>query len=61
MSKNQEYTAIEAARLLGVGLDYLYGLLWTGKLEGQKVGRKWSIPATAVDARLKQREATNQR
>ena len=60
MQKEMQISAVEAARRLGVGLDYLYGLLWTGKLEGQKVGRKWSIPAKAVDARLKQREATNQ-
>lgn len=48
-------TAVEAARRLGVGLDYLYSLLWTGKLEGQKIGKQWRIPRTAVEARLKQR------
>jgi excisionase family DNA binding protein len=59
MQKEEQVSAVEAARRLGVGLDYLYGLLWTGKLEGQKIGRKWKIPVAAVNARLKQREATN--
>ena len=60
MQKEMQISAVEAARRLGVGLDYLYGLLWTGKLEGQKVGRKWKIPVGGVDARLKQREAAKQ-
>ena len=51
----QELSAIEAARRLGVGLDYLYSLLWTGKLEGRKVGKQWRIPARAVETRLKER------
>lgn len=57
MTKTQELSAIEAARKLGVGLDYLYSLLWTGKLQGRKAGKQWRIPAEAVEARLKQRGA----
>ena len=55
MAEQKKLTAIEAARKLGVGLDYVYSLLWTGKLVGQKVGKRWLIPAAAVDAKLKQR------
>ena len=55
MTKQAEVSAIEAARRLGLGLDYLYSLLWTGKLQGRKVGKQWRIPAEAVEARLKQR------
>jgi len=55
MTKLSEVSAIEAARTLGVGLDYLYSLLWTGKLSGRKVGKRWRIPADAVKARLNQR------
>lgn len=55
MPKRAELSAIEAARKLGVGLDYLYSLLWTGKLQGRKVGKHWRIPAEAVEVRLKQR------
>jgi len=57
MIKEKEFSAVEAARRLGVGLDYLYSLLWTGKLLGRKVGRQWRIPANAIEARLKQRGA----
>jgi excisionase family DNA binding protein len=55
MTKQVELSAIEAARKLGLGLDYLYSLLWTGKLRGRKLGKRWRIPAEAVDARMKQR------
>jgi len=55
MTKQAEVSAIEAARKLGLGLDYLYSLLWTGRLPGRKVGRRWRIPVEAVQARLKQR------
>ena len=51
----KEITAIEAARRLGIGLDYLYSLVWTGKLPGRKVDKKWRIPVEAVEARLKGR------
>jgi excisionase family DNA binding protein len=54
-NEKQELSAVESARRLGVGLDYLYSLLWTGKLAGRKVGRQWRIPAQAVEARRKQR------
>jgi excisionase family DNA binding protein len=53
MDRRQELSAIEAARRLKVGLDYLYSLLWTGKLQGRKVGKQWRIPAEAVDERRK--------
>lgn len=53
--KKPELSAVEAARRLRVGLDYLYSLLWTGKLQGRKVGKQWRVPAEAVEARLKQR------
>jgi excisionase family DNA binding protein len=56
-SKEKEVSAIEAARRLGVGLDYLYSLLWTGQLAGRKAGKQWRIPVEAVQARLKQRGA----
>jgi excisionase family DNA binding protein len=55
MTKTQELSAIEAARRLGVGLDYLYSLLWTGKLQARKAGKQWRIPVEAVEARLRRR------
>jgi excisionase family DNA binding protein len=55
MKQEKELSAVEAARRLGVGLDYLYALLWTGKLQARKVGKRWRVRADAVEARLKQR------
>ena len=57
MKKQLELSAVEAARKLGIGLDYLYSLLWTGKLPGRKVGKRWRIPTEAVEAKLKVRGA----
>jgi len=57
MMKQTEVSAIEAARRLGLGLDYLYSLLWTGKLKGRKVGKRWRIPVEAVEIRLKQQRS----
>ncbi|WP_414633400.1 helix-turn-helix domain-containing protein [Acidisarcina polymorpha] len=51
--REAEITAVEAARRLGVGLDYVYSLLWTGKLQGRKIGKRWIVPARVVQARLK--------
>lgn len=54
MTNNKiEISAIEAARRLGVGLDYVYGLVWTGKLRGRKVQNRWRIAAESVESRLK--------
>jgi len=52
MTKVIEVNAVDAARKLGVGLDYLYSLLWTGKLAGKKVGGRWRISIEAIQARL---------
>ncbi len=53
MAKETEVSAVEAARRLGVGLDYLYSLLWTRKLAGRKAGRHWRIPESAVVERAR--------
>jgi len=55
--EKEELSAVESARRLGIGLDYLYSLLWTGKLAGRKVDKQWRIPVDAVEARLKERGA----
>lgn len=53
MKSDQEITAIEAARRLNVGLDYLYSLLWTGKLQGKKVNGRWTVTTQALIERAK--------
>ncbi len=61
MKRANNLTVQQAAFRLGVTLKYIRDLLYEGKLPGAtKSGRKWAIPAAAVNARLKQREATNQ-
>ncbi len=52
-----EISAVEAARRLGVGLDYLYSLLWTGKLAGRKVNGSWRVSAEAVEERIRLQES----
>jgi len=47
----------EAALRLGIGLDFVYRELWSGKLPARKQDGRWFIPSTAVEARLKAREA----
>ncbi len=58
MVREKEMTAIQAARRLRVGLDYLYSLLWARKLPGRKTGNRWRIPAAAVEARLKEKRVS---
>jgi excisionase family DNA binding protein len=48
---SNEVSAAEAARRLQIELDYLYRLVWSGKLSGRKVGRTWRIPFRAIDER----------
>jgi excisionase family DNA binding protein len=57
MKERNEIPARQAAQRLGVGLSYLYHLVWTGKLPAHKQDGRWFIPTTAVEARLKAREA----
>jgi excisionase family DNA binding protein len=45
----------EAARMLGVTLNYLYSLLWAGRLKGQKIKGQWRISMDAIEARRKEK------
>jgi excisionase family DNA binding protein len=54
-----EISAIEAARILGVGLDYLYGLIWTGKIRARKVQSRWRVSMVSVESRSKALRAQN--
>ena len=57
MKKITELTPRAAAQALGVSLYFVYQLLWSGKLQGKKVGKGWLIPTEAIEARLKRRGA----
>lgn len=56
MERTEVLTAIEACRRLGVTLDYLYRLVWAKRLPGKKLDGVWQIPASAVEARLRERK-----
>jgi len=49
-------SAPEAARALQVGLNYMYALLLSGKLPGERVNGRWQINAVDVRARIAQTE-----
>lgn len=36
----------EAARAMGVTLDYVYKLIWAGKIRAEKIDGKWRVDAT---------------
>jgi excisionase family DNA binding protein len=62
MKRAKDLTVQQAAFRLGVTLKYVRDLLYEGKLPGAtKARRRWTIPAAAVDARLRQREGAHQR
>ncbi len=55
----KELTTTEAARQLGLRLDYLTMLLRSGRLAGRKKDGRWLVSAEAVAARLQKRETSN--
>jgi excisionase family DNA binding protein len=57
MKRPQSLRVRDAAKSLGVSIKFVYDLIWAGKLEAEKVGKTWHIPASAIEARLKQRGA----
>lgn len=54
--KIQEVSAIEAARQLCIDPGYLYLQLRAGRIAGRKVGRRWLIPVSSIESRLKARQ-----
>ena len=45
-------TANEAAKRLGVELNYLYNLVRTGRLEARRQDGEWAVSAQALEERL---------
>lgn len=53
-------TVRQAARQLGYTMKYVRDLLYEEKLPGAYMkGRVWRIPASAIEKRLREREARN--
>ncbi len=57
----KELTVSQASRTLRVTLDYVYRLIYSGKLEARKSEGRWLIPVSDVESRLKAREERNER
>lgn len=49
-------TPLEAAKLLGIGVNNTYKLVKSGELRHIKVGRKLLIPLTAIDEFLNRKK-----
>jgi excisionase family DNA binding protein len=56
---SNEISAVEAARILGVGLDYLYRLIWSNKIVARKVENRWRVSTASVESRLLALKAQN--
>ncbi len=55
----KQLTVSQASRTLGITLDYIYRLIYAGKLAARKSEGRWLIPVSAIESRLKAREARN--
>jgi excisionase family DNA binding protein len=58
--KQETLSVTDAAKRLGIEVNYVYGLVRSGRLEARKAKREWLISAEAVRER-QQRLASNSR
>ena len=59
MKKQEVLKPCEAAKALGTRLDAIYSAIWSGRLPATKQDGRWLIPISAIEERLKNREARN--
>jgi len=55
MKSTTTVTVPAAARQLGFTLKYVYDLIYSGRMRGEKVAGRWHIPVAEVNARLAKR------
>src|ERR1035438_8133417 len=53
--KASTVTPRQAALILGIRLDSVYGLIWAGRLAAEKCDGRWLVDRAAVDARVRDR------
>jgi hypothetical protein len=53
---DEELSALDAARRLGIELNRVYVLLRLGRLDGHKVDGEWRVCGQAVEERLQRRQ-----
>jgi len=58
--QNSELSVAEAARKLGVGLQYAYTLIYSGRLKARRVNGRWLVSSQAVIERQKIVEPRNE-
>jgi excisionase family DNA binding protein len=58
METEKSMSVRDAAFTLGVSLDLVYKLVWSGKLAGRKIDGKWRVSADAVQSRLAKKGGT---
>ena len=58
--KASTVSVAEAARMLGVRLDYVYRLLWDATLDGYKSEGVWCLTRKSVAGYQKKRQRTRQ-
>lgn len=51
--KIDEVLPRDGARILGIRLDYMYSLIWCGKIAAVKRDGRWFIPRVAIEERKK--------
>ncbi len=59
ISRDEELSALEAARRLQIDLNRLYVLLRLGRVAGRKVNGEWRVCAHSVEERLRKRHAVH--
>ncbi len=58
MSNKTEFlTVAQFARKIGFRLDYIYALIWAGRIKAQKINGFWRIPPEELVKRQKIRAA----
>lgn len=55
--QTEPLSPVAYARAKGLSLNYVYTLLYLGRLRATKIDGKWRIPSDAVPERGKHREA----
>lgn len=55
--EQRDYSPAQAARKLGISLEYVYRQIWAGKIAAQKRNGKWHVPASELERRLKYRRS----
>ena len=58
--EKRTYTVTEAAHLLGIGVASAYAAVKTGDIPALKVGARWVVPKSRLDALLTDSRAPRQ-